>query len=212
MNSERLWIEQAQAGDLRAFEKLVKAYQGSVYNLTYRMLGNAGDAEDAAQETFLRAYSNLSSYDPQRKFSSWLFAIASNYCVDQLRRRRLNWLSVEELPPWEPLRSETPDPEEYALQQADSRQVQALLDTLPPDYRLVVVLRYWHEHSYQEIAEITQSTVGAVKSRLHRARRMLAEALAASNRRSEPEPPPETQNPSPKKGESIQCFVPMPVN
>jgi len=157
MNAERTWVLQARQGNQRAFAKLVEAYQGPVYNLAYRMLGNAGDAEDAAQETFLRAYSHLGSYDPKRKFSSWLLAIASNYCIDQLRRRRINWVSVEELPPWQPLRAQTPDPEQSAIRWSDGEQIQAMLDTLPPDYRLAVVLRYWYDYSYQDIAAVTNS-------------------------------------------------------
>lgn len=210
MNAERTWILEARKGDQQAFEKLVEAYQGPIYNLTYRMLGNAGDAEDAAQETFLRAYSNLDSYDPNRKFSSWLFAIASNYCIDQLRRRRINWVSVEDLPPWEPLRAKTPDPEESAIRWSDSRRVQGLLDGLPADYRLAVVLRYWYDYSYKDIAATTNSTVSAVKSRLHRARRMLAEAVESSVHAAQDEPP-DTQNPSPRKGDLMQCVVQMPA-
>lgn len=209
MNAEITWILQAQAGDHRAFAKLVDAYKGPVYNLTYRMLGNPADAEDAAQETFLRAYANLKSYDPSRKFSSWLLAIASNYCIDQLRRRRIQWVSVEDLPPWESLRARTPDPEEAAVRRVDNERIAALLERLPPDYRLVVVLRYWYDHSYEEIAEITNTTVSAVKSRLHRARRTLAALLDAKPYRDRGEPPG-ARNPS-RKGELVPCVAQMPV-
>lgn len=211
MSSEQTWILQAQQGDQQAFARLVKAYQGPVYNLAYRMLGNAGDAEDAAQETFLRAYAHLDSYDPQRKFSSWLLAIASNYCIDQLRRQRINWVSVEELPPWEPLRARTPDPEESAVRQSDAQHIQELLDTLPPDYRLAVVLRYWYGYSYQDIAAMTNSTVSAVKSRLHRARRMLAEVIEPAPGLEQDEPP-DTRNPARQKGGSMPCVAQMPAS
>lgn len=211
MNTEHTWILQSQRGDQQAFANLVEAYQGPVYNLAYRMLGNAGDAEDAAQETFLRAYSHLDSYDPKRKFSSWLLAIASNYCIDQLRRRRINWVSVEDLPPWEPLRARTPDPEQSAIRRSDGQHIQAMLDTLPPDYRLAVVLRYWYDYSYQDIAAVTNSTISAVKSRLHRARRMLAEAIESASYLQRAEPPG-TRNPSPEKGELMPCVVQMPAS
>jgi len=209
MNAELTWILQAQAGDHQAFAKLVDAYKGSVYNLTYRMLGNPADAEDAAQETFLRAYANLRSYDPSRKFSSWLLAIASNHCIDQLRRRRIQWVSVEDLPPWESLQARTPDPEETAVRRADDQHIAALLEKLPPDYRLAVVLRYWYDYSYEEIAEITNSTVSAVKSRLHRARRTLAALLESEPYRDRCEPPG-AENPS-RKGEPVSCVAQMPV-
>ena len=99
MEEEQAWIQRAQAGDQEAFACLVEAYQIAVYNLAYRMLGNAVEAEDAAQETFIRVYTRLDTYDSERKFSSWLLAIASHYCIDRLRQRRLGLLSLDELPP-----------------------------------------------------------------------------------------------------------------
>ncbi|MGQ9585174.1 MAG: sigma-70 family RNA polymerase sigma factor [Anaerolineae bacterium] len=81
---EQGWIEQARGGDLAAFERLVEAYQRPIYNLTYRMLGNPMDAEDAVQETFLKAFSRLDTYDARRKFSSWILTVASHHCIDRL--------------------------------------------------------------------------------------------------------------------------------
>ena len=182
MEHERVWIEQARAGDQAAFARLVSAYQGPVYNLAYRMLGTPGDAEDAAQETFLRAYDRLSSYEPERKFSSWLLSIASHYCIDQLRRRRVPLESLDDQPAWYDLAADDPQPEETALQNEQEQALRRALNGLPPAYRLPVVLRYWNDLSYEEIAEATQSTVSAIKSRLHRARLMLAESLEASER------------------------------
>ena len=182
MDHERIWIEQARAGDQTAFARLVSAYQGPVYNLAYRMLGTPGDAEDAAQETFLRAYDRLSSYEPERKFSSWLLSIASHYCIDQLRRRRVPLESLDDQPAWYDLAADDPQPEETALQNEQEQALRRALNGLPPAYRLPVVLRYWNDLSYEEIAEATQSTVSAIKSRLHRARLMLAESLEASER------------------------------
>ena len=86
-DDERLWIVRARRGDDEAFSRLVEAYQRPVFSVCYRMLGDAAEAEDAAQETFIRAYTCIDSYDPSRKFSSWLLAIASHYCIDLLRRR-----------------------------------------------------------------------------------------------------------------------------
>jgi RNA polymerase sigma-70 factor (ECF subfamily) len=178
VDQEQGWIEAARKGDRNAFGRLVEAYQGPVYNLTYRMLGNPDEAEDAAQETFLRAYRKLGSYDPTRKFSTWLLSIASHYCIDRLRRRRLTWLSLEdEGLPAEAMTSHQPGPERSLVQSEHEAQIQALLDTLSADYRTVVVLHYWHDLSYEEIAQTTGSTVSAVKSRLFRARRMLAQRL-----------------------------------
>lgn len=178
MDQERHWIEAARQGDRDAFGRLVQAYQKPVYNLTYRMLGNAEEAEDAAQEVFLRAYRKLDTFDPGRKFSTWLLSIASHYCIDRLRRRRLKWLSLEdERLPSSVLASHQPGPERRVMQNEQQAQIQALLDTLSADYRAAVVLHYWYDLSYEEIAETTGSTVSAIKSRLFRARRMLAQQL-----------------------------------
>lgn len=178
MDQEALWIEAARKGDREAFSCLVEAFQGPVYNLTYRMLGNAQEAEDAAQEAFVRAYRKMDSYDPSYKFSTWMLSIASHYCIDLLRRRRLKWVSLEEerLAPAQ-LISHQPGPEKQAMQSEREAAIAALLDTLAADYRATVVLRYWYDMSYEEIAETTGSTVSAIKSRLFRARRMLAEQL-----------------------------------
>jgi RNA polymerase sigma-70 factor (ECF subfamily) len=178
VDQERAWIEAARKGDRNAFGRLVEAYQGPVYNLAYRMLGNAEDAEDAAQETFLRAYRKLGSYDLMRKFSTWLLSIASHHCIDRLRRRRVTVLSLEDenLPPSVMVSSQA-GPERHAMQSEREAQIQALLGTLSADYRTVVVMHYWYDFSYEEIAQATDSTVSAVKSRLFRARRMLAKQL-----------------------------------
>jgi RNA polymerase sigma-70 factor (ECF subfamily) len=181
MDQERAWIEQALQGDRAAFGLLVRAYERPVYNLTYRMLGNAVEAEDAAQETFLRAYSKLASFQPERRFVNWLLSIASNHCIDRLRRRsRAPQLSLDEpLPPlW--LASDNDPPHEVVHRKQEREQVRAALNALPSDYRAAVVLRYWHGMSYEEIAATTGATESAIKSRLHRARRMMASELQAA--------------------------------
>ncbi len=181
--SETDWVRRARAGDQAAFTALVEAYQTPIYNLCYRMLGEAGEAEDAAQETFLRAYSQLASYDPSRSFKTWLFSIANHHCIDRLRKRRLTWLSIEDdLPPHPALQEQAPGPEEASVYREQTEALQALLARLPPDDRSVVVMRYWHDLSYEEIAAATRTTVSAVKSRLHRARGSLGEMLAAQGR------------------------------
>jgi RNA polymerase sigma-70 factor (ECF subfamily) len=181
MDQERAWIEQALQGDRKAFGHLVRAYERPVYNLTYRMLGNAAEAEDAAQETFLRAYSKLATYQPGRKFVNWLLSIASHHCIDRLRRRnRAPQLSLDEpLPPvWTV--SKEPGPEQAVDRKQQREQVRQILDTLPADYRAAVVLRYWYGLSYRQIATAMETTESAIKSRLHRARRMMAHSLQAA--------------------------------
>lgn len=175
---DSLWVEQTLAGDQDAFGDLVMRYERDVFNLTYRMLNNRGEAEDAAQEAFLRAYANLDRYDQQRSFKTWLLSIASNHCIDRIRRRRLTWLSLEEpLPPHPALTSDAPNPEDATLDHERSAEMQKLLDELSPDYRVAVVLRYWYDYSYAEIAEMLGTTESAIKSRLFRARQALAAQL-----------------------------------
>ena len=175
VTDEADWIKMARAGDQSAFGRLVVAYQTPVYNLAYRMLGNAAEAEEAAQETFLRAYTHLRSYDPQRAFRSWLLSIASHYCIDRLRRRRITWLPLEdELAMPDSLTSHSPGPEAAVAQREREEHVQGLLTELSPTDRAAITLRYWYDCSYEEIAETLDLTVSAVKSRLHRARRTLA--------------------------------------
>jgi RNA polymerase sigma-70 factor (ECF subfamily) len=186
VTSEKEWIESARAGDQDAFGRLVVAYQKPVYNLAYRMLGNRAEAEEAAQEAFLRAYTHLRSYDPQRPFRSWMLSIASHYCIDRLRRRRITWLSLdEEIATADGsgeaakirLSSERPNPESAAVRREQEACIQRLLATLSPTDRAAITLRYWYDCSYEEIAATLDLTVSAVKSRLHRARRALASTM-----------------------------------
>jgi RNA polymerase sigma-70 factor (ECF subfamily) len=171
-------LQQALAGDVEAFGQLVLTYQQPIFNLTYRMLGDPNEAEDAAQEAFIRAYSNLTQYDVHRSFKTWLFSIASNHCIDRLRKRRLTWLSIDEpLPPHPSLVSSEPGPEQSYVEQEKSEFIQDLLKELSPDYRAAVILRYWYDMSYAEIADALKTTESAIKSRLFRARQSLAEKL-----------------------------------
>jgi RNA polymerase sigma-70 factor (ECF subfamily) len=176
-------VNAALQGNQDAFAELVYTYQNAVYNLCYRMLGERGEAEDAAQEAFLRAYLNLNRYDPTRSFKTWLLSIASNYCIDRLRRRRLQWLSLDDEPVADrlALHSDDPEPESATLTHEHSQALQDMLNELSPDYRAVVVLRYWYDYSYTEIAHIMDTTESAVKSRLFRARQALAEKLSADD-------------------------------
>lgn len=174
---EQIWLEQARRGNKEAFGMLIEAYQSPVFNLAYRMLGNADEAEQAAQEAFIRAWTRLDSYDPAHRFSTWLLSITSNYCIDQLRKRRAQLLSLDgPLPAHPALMSESASgPEAQVVDGERQEYVQNLLETLPADYRQAVVLRYWYDMSYDEIAEVMDTTVSAIKSRLFRARRQMAE-------------------------------------
>jgi RNA polymerase sigma-70 factor, ECF subfamily len=194
-DQEQGWVEAARHGDKQSFSRLVQAYQRPVYNLTYRMLGNAEEAEDAAQETFLRAYARLSQYDPGMKFSTWVFSIANHHCIDRLRKRRTTQISIDDNPVLENMEGETPQPEHLALDKEQSVEMQRLIGMLDPDYRTPLILRYWEDMSYEEIAEAMNMTVAAVKSRLFRARQQ----LVALYQRREREPAPPNSGGKPPK-------------
>jgi RNA polymerase sigma-70 factor (ECF subfamily) len=175
---DQLLAAQAQRGDHAAFAQLVERYQTPVYNLAHRMLGNPNDAEDAAQETFLRAYAQMKSYRVSEKFATWLLSIGAHYCIDRLRRRRkFQWFSLDEDVWRETLPSDAPQPEEELFRREDERAVVELLEHLPPASRAAVVLRYWHDQSIEEIARTTGDSASAVKVKLHRARNALAREL-----------------------------------
>jgi RNA polymerase sigma-70 factor (ECF subfamily) len=187
---ERAWAVAAQKGNQAAFMQIVEAYQRPVYNLCYRMLGDAYEAEDAAQETFLRAYTKLDTYQVSRKFSSWLLSIASHYCIDRLRQRR-QVVAWDDVLPGRSLPDPQLQPEEAALKTEARDSLHALLDTLAPDYRSAIILCYWHELSYDEIAQTLDTTVSAIKSRLFRARQILAEAAQATESQNLPSDTPD---------------------
>lgn len=180
---EKEWIKRARAGDQIAFGNLVSAYQSPVYNLAYRMLGSPMEAEEAAQEAFIRAYKYLNSYDINRPFSTWLLSITSHYCIDLLRRRRLKLFSLDdESTGAYRISNDSPTPETVVRRRELSDHMQELLvQELSPIDRAAVTLLYWYDHSYEEIADVLDLTVSAVKSRLYRARRTLAEAMEGEN-------------------------------
>ena len=190
MNDEMAWVLQAQQGSDEAFTKLVDAYQKHVYNLCYRMLGEPESAEDASQETFLRAFQHLHRYDRKRPFATWLLSIAAHYCIDLLRRRKFSISSIDEdedgngfeLPD-----ADAPNPESEVVHNEQREQMQGLLKRLDSVDRAAIVLRYWNDCSEAEIADALNLTVSAVKSRLHRARRELAGLWQAETPRTKPE-------------------------
>jgi RNA polymerase sigma-70 factor (ECF subfamily) len=190
VNEELAWVLQAQQGSDEAFTNLVEAYQKHVYNLCFRMLGEPETAEDAAQETFLRAYQHINRYDRKRPFATWLLSIAAHYCIDCLRRRKFSITSIDqdedenglELPDMD-----VPNPEAEVIHGQQKEQMQGLLKKLDSVDRAAIILRYWNDCSEVEIAQTLDLTVSAVKSRLHRARRELAGLWQADTPRSKPE-------------------------
>lgn len=172
-DNESQWLTRAQKGDTQAFAHLVEKYQRPVYNMCYRMLNNAEDAEDAAQETFLRAYKSIKRYDKNRSFATWLLSIAAHYCIDKIRKQRMKIVSMEDLPHLH-FHDDSPGPESIMSWSDEQDRVRKLLDSLSPTDRAAVVMYYWYDFSYDEIASSLSLSLSAVKSRLHRARRSMA--------------------------------------
>ncbi len=167
-------VELILKGDQEVFSMLVERYKDAVQNLAYRMLGNATEAEDITQETFVRAYTQLATYKSVHKFSTWLLSIASHLAIDQLRRRRFLALPLEDVPFLEWIVDMGISPEQSALQGEQQDEIQSYLQRLPGKYRAVIILRYWYDFSYDEIATALKLTPPLVKARLHRARELLA--------------------------------------
>lgn len=170
---EQAWVLAAQNGHKEAFRHLVEAHYRRVYTLCLHLLQDPDEADDAAQETFWRAYQALPRFDPERPLRPWLLTIATRYCLDCMRRRRtqpLDDLTAHRLV------APQPGPEARLLEQEAQARITALVAQLPPKDRAVILLRYWEGASYEAIAQATGMTVSAVKSRLFRARRALAQA------------------------------------
>jgi RNA polymerase sigma-70 factor (ECF subfamily) len=178
MDEDIILIETVLGGGQAAFTQLVEKYQNAVYQLAYRMLGSTAEAADAAQEGFIRAYTHLDRYDRKRSFKTWLLSITANHCIDCIRQNRKLVGSLDDADEtdlaWQ---DSNPSPEQSALWHEQQDQVQRSLAQLHPQDRMVVILRYWHDCSYEEIASSTDSTVSSVKSRLYRARLQLAGLL-----------------------------------
>ncbi|WP_409343382.1 RNA polymerase sigma factor SigW [Paenibacillus sp. MBLB4367] len=170
-------------GDRRAFAELVDMYKDKLYHLAYRMLSQAHEAEDIVQETFLRVYTNLERYDENQKFSTWIYRIATNLCIDRLRKRKANYSLDAEMPDGEGsdwyslLPSDEATPESELILSETQHNIRKAIDSLPEKYKSVVILRYLHDMSLQEIGDVLDMPVTTVKTRVHRGREFLRKKL-----------------------------------
>ncbi len=172
-------MARAQAGDTAAFEKLVVEHQAYVYALAYRVLGNPQEAEDAAQEAFVRAWQALPKFRAQSRFGTWMYRIVTNLCCNRLPklRRELAAIGEEEIPERAEFHSGFP---EAGLESGERRQwLHRQIDALPESYRLLIALRYQRDLPYEEIASVTGLPLGTVKTGLFRAKERLRSALEA---------------------------------
>lgn len=184
---DRDLVVRALEGSESAYRELLERFRRPVFSVIYRMVGDREVAEDLAQESFVKAFNNLDSYNPSYRFSSWLFKIANNHSIDYLRRARLQTVSIHGSPhASDPQREEgtrivleasgeTPEQEVLALELGS--EIEAAISQLRAEYRTVVILRHVENRPYEEIAEIMEVPIGTVKTFLHRARTELREAL-----------------------------------
>lgn len=176
-------IIQVLKGDQNAFSDIVNLYQHKLYQVCYRMLGNKQEAEDIAQEAFVRAYINLHTYDQKRKFSTWLYRIATNLCIDRIRKKKPDYYldaevtGTEGLDMYSHIASTDQLPDESVEQMELQDRIQYEISRLPDKYRSVIVLKYIEELSLQEISEILEIPLGTVKTRIHRGREALRKQL-----------------------------------
>lgn len=178
---EQKLIDAAIAGDSSAFERLIEPLEGRIYAVALRMCGNREDAQDCMQESMIRIYRALSSFKGQSSFSTWIYRITMNTCLDELRRRKARRsTSLDTLldSGWSPT-DETDTPERHAIQSEQRRTLERAIAELPEDMRAAVVLRDIQGLAYDEIASALNVNVGTVKSRISRGRERLREKLSA---------------------------------
>lgn len=180
---DRKLIEKALKGEQKAFETLLNKYRNLVFSIMFKMIRNAQEAEDLTQEAFMKAFSSLATFNDEFAFSTWLMKIASNNCIDFLRKRKLRTYSIHEPVQYkdEKIEIDIPDydptPEKTLLQSERSRMIEETIQALPERYRYVIILRHKEEKSYEEIAEIMNLPLGTVKAQIFRAREILNKNL-----------------------------------
>lgn len=180
-------IRRAAAKDEAAFEKLLTLHEKSVYNLCFRMAGNAEDARDLTQEVFLRVWRTLGQYQFDAAFTTWLYRLTQNVCIDHLRREKrrrhtsLTVLDADDAEKELSVPDPAPLPEEQVLYREKQRAIREAMDALPEEQRVILELRVVRELPYEEISDVLGIPAGTVKSRLARARIALKKLLAAGN-------------------------------
>jgi len=176
-------VVKARVGDQKAYASLMQRYKDSIYFMALKMVNNKEDAMDLTVETFAKAFEKLEKYQPDYAFSTWLFRVATNNCIDFLRKKKLHTLSIhsmmEEDEDSRPLdiKSDTLNPEETSIKKQESQELKVLIESLPQRYRNLLTLRYFDELSYEEIAQQLDLPLGTVKAQLFRAKYLLGNIL-----------------------------------
>lgn len=180
-------VSLALEGDQKAYAELLNRYRDAIYFMLLKMVNNRDDANDLAIETFAKAFQNLEKYKPDYAFSTWLFKIATNNCIDYIRKKKLKTFSIDQTQGEDGENSRTfeiagnsPTPEESMIRKQKSTLLKDVVDKLPQRYRKLVILRYFEENSYEEIAEQLDIPLGTVKAQLFRAHNLLSNILKHS--------------------------------
>jgi RNA polymerase sigma-70 factor (ECF subfamily) len=182
-------VDLAIKGDQRAYAELLDRYRDAIYFMLLKMVNNKSDAEDLTIEAFGKAFKNIHQYTPNFAFSTWLFKIATNNCIDFIRKRKGNLISIDQTSedvegvtssPATNLQASTLDPEEHLIKEQNIKLIQTLVSKLKPRYRNLIELRYFKEYSYEEISEELSLPLGTVKAQLFRARELLFNILKNS--------------------------------
>ena len=177
-----LLVQKAREGDQKAFAELLGRYRDAIYFMLLKMVSNASDAEDLTIEAFGKAFKNLSQYTPNFAFSTWLFKIATNNCIDFIRKKRAATISLDHSNDENDtasftIQSDSPDPEAHLINSQKIKLLREVVSKLKPRYRTLVELRYFKEYSYEEIADELDLPIGTVKAQLFRARELLYNIL-----------------------------------
>jgi len=181
VDADAALIARFVAGDSSGFEVLFSKYRDYVYNISYQMVQDADDASDLTQETFFRVWRALPHFQGNSQFSTWLYRIAVNTCISELRRRpKTPPLSIEDEENLAPLHctEDQRSAEQTVMRRLAQEKVREVVQTLPTDYKTVITLRHFQDLSYQEIADVMGCSVGAIKIKLHRARKMFRNRYA----------------------------------
>lgn len=183
-------VEMAKIGDQKAYAELMGRYRDAIYFMLLKMVNNPSDAEDLTIEAFGKAFKNISQYTPNFAFSTWLFKIATNNCIDFIRKKRGNTVSLdhsfdedENLAPSSSIQSDSMTPEEHLINKQKVKLMREIVGKLKPRYRKLVELRYFNEFSYEEISQELELPIGTVKAQLFRARELLYNILKNTSER-----------------------------
>ena len=186
--NDLILVKQAKDGSEKAFAGLMNRYRDSIYYMLLKMVNNAADAEDLTIEAFGKAFRNLESYTPKFAFSTWLFMIATNNCIDFIRKKKASPYPLDQNQDGMDnltanIQSDLPDPEESLMNRQKIEALKEIVDQLKPRYRILIKLRYYKEYSYEEISSELGIPIGTVKAQLYRAKTLLYNILIKTGHR-----------------------------